>query len=98
MQKEGVLESEVAKAKRQLEVALVEGLTTSHSVAARIGQEMAVFGRVRPLRERMDAVRRVTAEDVQRVMRTYLRADQRSVVHVVQPAAREADASEDGLP
>ena len=98
MQKEGVLESEVAKAKRQLEVALVEGLTTSHSVAARIGQEMAVFGRVRPLAERMDAVRRVTAEDVQRVMRTYLRADKRSVVHVVPPVAREGDASEGGLP
>jgi predicted Zn-dependent peptidase len=86
-----VSEAELGKAKRQLEVALVNGLATSHALAARIGHEMASFGRVRPLAERLAAIQAVTAEDVQRVARTYLREEKRTVVHVV---PRPADGGE----
>jgi len=79
-----VAAAELAKAKRQLEVGLVEGQRTSHDVGARIARDYVTFGRIRPLAERLAALRAVTAEDVQRVARTYLVPDQRSVVHVPQ--------------
>jgi zinc protease len=86
-----VSEAELDKAKRQLEVALVNGLATSHALASRIGHEVASFGRVRPLAERLAAIQAVTAEDVQRVARTYLREEKRTVVRVV---PRPADGGE----
>lgn len=81
----GVSEEEVARAKTQMEVDLVDGLATSHALAARIGREMVAYGRVRPLEERIAAIRAVTAEDVRRVVGTYLRSDRRTVVHVIAP-------------
>jgi zinc protease len=86
---EGVHAEEVEKAKRQLEVGLLQGLDTAHALAMRIGQDELFFGRVRPLEERLEAIRAVTAEDVQRVVRSYLVPDQRSVVHVVPPGVEE---------
>ena len=85
LSEEPVAEEEVAKAKRQLEVGLVRGLATSHALASRIGRDMATFDRIRPLEERLEAIRAVTVDDVQRVARTYLVDSQRSVVHVVPP-------------
>lgn len=85
LREEGVDEAEVAKAKRQLEVDLVEGLSTSHALASRVGRETVMLGRVRPLEERLAAIRAVTAEDVRRVARTYLSPSKRSVVHVLSP-------------
>ncbi|MBW2362283.1 MAG: insulinase family protein [Deltaproteobacteria bacterium] len=93
VKRNGVTEDEVAKAKRQLEVSLVNGLATSHSLAQRMAVEVANFGRVRPLAERLGAIYAVTPEDVQRVARTYLRDDKRSTVHVVAPP-NEAEAAE----
>jgi predicted Zn-dependent peptidase len=82
-----VRESELEKAKRQLEVGLVNGLATSHALASRIGRDTTTFGRIRPLEERLAAIRSVSAADVQRVARTYLVTERRSVVHVVAPPA-----------
>jgi zinc protease len=78
--------AELDKAKRQLEVGLVDGLATSHDLASRIGYDFVTFGRIRPLAERLAAIEKVTAEDVRRVAREYLRDDGRSVVRVVPPA------------
>ena len=91
IKEEGVSEEEVAKAKRQLEVGLVNGLRTAHALAQRIGRDTVVFGRVRTLEERLSAFNEVTAADVKRVVRTYLRDDKRSVVHVVAPPADPQD-------
>ena len=88
MAEEGVDQDEVAKAARQLEVALVEGLATTHALANRIGIEISAFGKVRPLASRLEEIRRVSPADVQRVLRAYLKDDQRSVVRVV-PVKRE---------
>ena len=89
---DGVTPDEVAKAKRQLEVGLIGGLTTAHSLASRIGRDYVSFGRVRPLAERLAAIDAVTAEDVQRVVRSYLVASQRSVVHVIAPPSEPSAA------
>jgi len=82
---EPVSAAELEKAKRQLEVSLVEGLRTNHALASRIGRDYSTFGRIRPLSERMAEIQAVTAEDVQRVARKYLVDDQRTVVHVIPP-------------
>jgi zinc protease len=89
---EPVTGEELAKAKRQIEVNLISGMDTSHDLAARIAQDYVSFGRVRPIEERLAAYRAVTAEDVQRVARTYLRDDDRSVVRVVRPPESAAGA------
>ena len=86
---EGVSQAELDKAKRQLEVGLVNGFTTNHAQASRIGYDILSFGRVRSIDERLDAIREVTIEDVQRVVSTYLRPRFRSVIHVV-PSPEEA--------
>ena len=90
----GVDEAEVAKATRQLEVALVGSLATNHALANRIGIEITAFGKVRPLASRLEEIRRVTPADVQRVLRTYVKDDQRSVVRMIPVHAEQTDKSE----
>lgn len=86
---EPVREEELERAKRALEVGLVRGLRTTHALAMRLGQDWVTFGRIRPLDERLEAIRAVTAEDVQRVARTWLHPERLTVVHVV-PSEEEA--------
>jgi predicted Zn-dependent peptidase len=85
--KEPVSEAELAKAKRSLEVGLIVGQGSSNALASRIAQEWVSFGRIRPLDERLAAIRAVTAADVQRVAKTWLVPDGRSVVQVLPPPA-----------
>ncbi len=92
VRREPVSAAELEKAKRQLEVGLVNGLATNHALADRIGQDFSAFGRIRPLDERLTRIRAVTAVDVQRVARTYLVDDHRSVVQIVPPPAERAAA------
>jgi predicted Zn-dependent peptidase len=87
LRQQPVSPAELDKAKRQLEVGLVDGLATSHELANRIGYDFVTLGRIRPLDERLAAIDRVTADDVRRVAGTYLRPDARSVVRVVPPPA-----------
>jgi zinc protease len=81
--RERVSPAELAKAKRQIEVDLLSGMETSSEMASRIGGEWVSFGRIRPIEERLRAYHAVTADDVQRVVRTYLTPEQRSVVQVL---------------
>jgi zinc protease len=85
--RELVSADELEKAKRQLEVGLVNGLATNHALANRIGYDFVTLGRIRPLAERLAAIDAVRVEDVQRVAKTYLGADRRSIVRVVAPPA-----------
>lgn len=74
---------ELEKAKRQIEVSMVNQLSTNSAVANRIGFDVTVLGRIRPLEDRLAAIQAVTVGDVQRVAREYLRRDGRNVVHVI---------------
>jgi zinc protease len=85
LRSESVTAAELAKAQRQLEVMLVNGLKTNHALGSRIGRDYSTFGRIRPLSELMQAIRDVTAEDVQRVAEKYLVKERLSVVHIVPP-------------
>jgi zinc protease len=89
-----VSEAELEKAKRQLEVSLVNGLATNHALASRIARDYSTFGRIRPLQERLDRIQAVTAQDVQRVAQSYLVQEKRSVIHVVAPP--EPPTAEEG--
>ncbi|MDE0886792.1 MAG: pitrilysin family protein [Myxococcota bacterium] len=95
MAREPASEAELAKAKRILEVGLVEGLSTTHSLASRIGDDYVLLGRVRSLDERLAAIQAVTAEDVMRVVSDYLGQENRSVVQVISPPASEDQTSDD---
>jgi len=92
---EGVSEEEVARATRQMEVSLINRFSTNHSMAGRIGREIVMFGRVRPLAERIEAIRAVTPADVQRVVRTYLTDSGRNVVRVLSPPVAEDVATDE---
>jgi len=78
-------EAELAKAKRALEVGLIAGQGSSHALASRIAQDWISFGRIRPLDERLAAIRAVDAEDVQRVAGTWLVPTGRTVVQLLPP-------------
>ncbi|MFL2935738.1 MAG: hypothetical protein ACJZ7Z_03325, partial [Myxococcota bacterium] len=80
---DGVSDEEVAKAKRQMEVGFVQGLSTTHALASRVGRETVFFGRVRSLDERLASIDAVTAADVQRVVTQYLVPESRTVVQVL---------------
>jgi predicted Zn-dependent peptidase len=84
---EPVTEAELAKAKRALEVGLIVGQGSSNALASRIAEEWIAFGRVRPLDERLAAIRKVSAADVQRVATSWLVPDGRSVVQLLPPPA-----------
>ncbi len=95
LKREPVSEEELDKARHQLEVRLVNGLATNHALASRFGRDYATFGRIRPLEERLERIRSVSAEDVMRVARTYLVERTRNVVHVV-PDGPAPGADADG--
>lgn len=80
---------ELARGKRALEVALIRGQGSAHALAQRIGQDYVAYGRIESLAERLAALERVSAADVQRVVRAYLAPSKRSVVQVF-PIAEEA--------
>jgi zinc protease len=88
--REPVEEQELEKARRSIEVALISRLRTSHALASRVARDTVTFGRIRPLDELLAEIRAVTAEDVQRVARAYLRPERRSVVTVIAPPAEAA--------
>mgnify|MGYP003417406010 FL=1 len=69
--------AELAKVKRQIEVDLLSGMETANEKASRIAREYVSFGRIRSVDERLKAFAAVTAEDVQRVARSYFRDDRR---------------------
>jgi zinc protease len=91
---EGVRPEEVARAKRQMEVSLVNRFATNHSMASRIGREIVAFGHVRPLSERIAAIRAVTSLDIQRVVATYLKPESLSIIRVISPEVDSAEQSE----
>jgi predicted Zn-dependent peptidase len=85
LREELVPADELDKAKRQIEVDLLRGTDTAHAIGSRIARDWVTFGRIRPIGERLAAYRAVTAADVQRVARTYLRPEVRNVLHLVAP-------------
>jgi zinc protease len=94
LRNEPVTEAELAKAKRALEVGLIAGQGSSNALASRIAEEWVAFGRIRPLDERLAAIRAVGAADVRRVAQAWLVPEGRSVVQVLPPPAEGPGAAD----
>jgi predicted Zn-dependent peptidase len=66
---------------------------TNKALANRIGYDVTILGKIRPLEDHFAALRAVSVEDVQRLARTYLIDEGVSIVEVVPPPdAPEPDA------
>jgi zinc protease len=78
LQKELVGEPELAKAKKQLESSFIYGQDSLFFQAMLLAQHEIVFS-WRAIDDYIPALRKVTAEDIQRVARQYLTADNRTV-------------------
>jgi zinc protease len=81
---------ELARAKRALAVAWIRGQGTAHGLASRVAQDYVAYGRIETLEEKLAGIERVSAADVQRVVREYLAPNKRNVVQVFPPAVAEA--------
>ena len=91
IQREPVTDRELAKAKNQVEAEFVFAQDSVHTLASLLGHYESVVG-WRLLAGYVDGIRRVTAADVQRVARTYLTRDNRTVAILVPRAGADAPA------
>jgi zinc protease len=82
LRNEPVLEEEVARVKAHSELALLSSLETVDGKASTLGFYQTVLGRPAAAFERLEALERISAADLLRVARRYLRPDRRSVVVV----------------
>ncbi|MFN4242593.1 MAG: M16 family metallopeptidase [Tepidisphaerales bacterium] len=85
VQTEGVTPEELSKAQLRLTKAAVAEAQTVEGRAELLGQYAVVVGDLERVNRRFDEIRAVTAEDVQRVARTYLVEARRNTV-TVEPA------------
>ncbi len=63
---------ELTRIKQLLRGRVIMGQETNAAVADRLGSELLLTGSVRTMQEMIDAIMRVTAEDIQRVAQLYL--------------------------
>jgi zinc protease len=87
-----VPEAEIERARARLELSLLGGLETVDGKASTIGFYDTVIGRPSAAFERLDATAQVTASDLLRVARRYLRREARTVV-IVRPEAKAEETA-----
>lgn len=91
----GEIPAERIRAVQQhLRYAYAMGLETPSSVAGFLASMLAVSGRIESIDEYLDALARVTPEDVARVARTYLTPERRFVVTLSAGAPTAPDAAQ----
>jgi zinc protease len=93
-QREPIAEEEIERARARLELGLLAGLETVDGKASTIGFYETVLGRPAAAFERMEVTARLTASDLLRVARRYLRKEARSIVRVRAQMDSEAEAAE----
>ena len=81
--KNGPTVDELTKAKNQAESELVFGLESVEDRASAVGQAALITGNADAASHRIDEVRKVTADDVRRVVAEYLQPKGRTVVWLV---------------
>ncbi|MDH5491793.1 MAG: insulinase family protein [Myxococcales bacterium] len=79
-------ESELERARNQLELAFLRGLETAAGKAEQIGFHATVLRDPGAIFERLEATQRVDLEELHRVCRRYLRKSQRSIVRILPSA------------
>ena len=98
LQEEPVTDDELAKAKNQLIAGLVFSRQTVLDKADAIGDAAVILGDLSLVNRHVAEYQKVTAADVQRVARTYLKPENRTVVYMLpeamRPGAKDAAPSE----
>ncbi|HEY6557585.1 MAG TPA: pitrilysin family protein [Polyangiaceae bacterium] len=93
-QSEPIASEEIERARARLELGLLAGLETVDGKASTIGFYETLLGRPAAAFERMEVTARLTASDLLRVARRYLRKEARSIVRVRAQMETEAEAAE----
>ena len=91
---EPIAEWELEKARNNAKRAVVAGLTSSLQRATQLAEFAASFGDASLINQRVDRLMKVTAADVQRVARTYLTAENRTVVVTAPKAQTRTEGGE----
>ena len=91
---DGVTEAEVEKAKNQMLKQLVAGNLTIDSKARLLGNSSVKMGDVSRVNTRLDEIRAVTREDIQRAGKKYLKPDSSLVVIVKENKGGSKDSEE----
>ncbi len=89
LKEELVTVRELEKARNKIETALIFGLQTNFARALRIGLSLERRGEPLGFLRDLERYSQVTAEDVQRVARRYLRAENRTVIHLLPKKRRQ---------
>ena len=87
-----VTRAELDKVKNRMELGFLQGLETASGKAEQIGFFEIVMGDGNALFTRLDALRKVTAKDIQRVAKQYFDARRRTCISVV-PERQKAEVS-----
>jgi predicted Zn-dependent peptidase len=93
LQKEGIADWELQKAKNNTRRNFINGLQSSLSRAVSIGQYTVYYGDPNLINTRLDKVNAVTKADVQRVADKYLTASNRTVVVTIPKSSGPATAA-----
>jgi len=92
--RDGVLQSELDKAKNRLELGFLHGMETVSGKAEQIGFYETVLGDAARIFEQLEAYRRVSADDVKRLAQTRLTAAQRTTLFV-RPSGEDTTDEDD---
>lgn len=88
LKKNGVSEQELDRARRSLLSSQLHGLTTARGKASDLGSNWMLTRNLNFTRHYLDQISKVTAADVQRVAREYLRDESLNVTSINPPAAK----------
>ncbi len=92
LEKEGVTQEELDRAVRQLTIQTVDSVRTAHGLGTLIGTVAAILGDPELYKDDLIKYQKVTADDVVRVARQYLRKDRQNRV-ILSPIARQVQAT-----
>ena len=93
---EGVKEEDLARFRAKMESQMIGGLETVHGKAAQLAQYNVMLGNPNYIQKDLERYRNVTAEDVMRVYRTYIR-DRKAVIISAYPVDQPQTAKPDNF-
>ena len=89
LQTELVSEEELERVKQQARASLVQQLSSNTGLAGELANYEVLTGDWRNLFRELEAINKVTREDIQRIARTYFTLQNRTVGYLVPPAEPE---------
>jgi zinc protease len=93
---EGVKEEDLARFRAKMESQMISGLETVHGKAAQLAQYNVMLGNPNYIQKDLERYQKVTAEDVMRVYRTYIR-DRKAVIISAYPVDQPQTAKPDNF-